>query len=316
METRRSRSMERLSRDDSALDRISDLLGRLVTTQAPTARREKFKVPEFDGTGDVAYFLRQFTDVTQANEWNPATTLLHIREALKGTAQACGNAETLEGVRNALQARFGLSVREARSKLSTLRKETKTTLQEHASEVTRLMNIAYADLPVEHRQRMTLDMFQGTLGNAYLQRHLLAVDAHTLEDTVRAGSEFLQIKPTNFPSSHVHVVEEDVQELDVQVVQANTLDTLMKMVQNLTSEIDALKKTQNQSAAPVQEQVQISKRIQRKAPRNGSVPHTASRPTVCWSCGQPGHTARVCPTNCWETPRQGMSGNAMGPQQL
>jgi hypothetical protein len=308
--------MERLNRDDSALDRISDLLGRLVTTQAPATRRDKFKAPEFDGTGDVAYFLRQFTDVMQANEWNPAATLLHIREALKGTAQACGNADTIEGVYNALQARFGLSVREARSKLSTLRKEAKTTLSEHATEVTRLMNVAYAELPSEHRQRMTLDMFQGTLGNAYLQRHFLAVDPRTLEDAVRTGSEFLQIKPASFPSSQVHIVEEDVQMPDIQAVHTNALDTLMKMVQNLSSEIDALKNSQNRLATPVQEVVRNPERVRRKAPGIGNVPRTASRPTVCWSCGQPGHTARACTTNPWETPRQRMSGNAMGPQQL
>jgi hypothetical protein len=316
METRRSRSMERLSRDDSALDRISDLLGRLVTTQAPTTRREKFKAPEFDGTGDVAYFLRQFTDVTQANEWNPAATLLHIREALKGTAQACGNAETLEGVYNALRARFGLSVREARSKLSTLKREPRTTLQEHATEVTRLMNVAYAELPLEHRQRMTLDMFQGTLGNAYLQRHLLAVDARTLEDTVRAGSEFLQIKPTSFPNSQVHIVEEDVQEPDVQVVQANPLDTLMKMMQSLTTEVSALKKAQNQQSIPIPEVIRKPDRARRNPPGISNVPYTTTSPTVCWGCRQPGHARKACPVNPWETSRQQMSGNAHGPQQL
>ena len=30
-----------------------------------------------------------------------------------------------------------------------------------------------------------------------MQRHLLAVPTHTLEDAVRAGDEYLQIKPVN-----------------------------------------------------------------------------------------------------------------------
>ena len=83
----------------------------------------------------------------------------------------------------ALRAHFGLSPREARSRLSTLQKEYRTSLQEHAAEVGRLVAIAYGELPVEYQAGIKL------------QRHLLAVPTHTLEDAVRAGNEFLQIKP-------------------------------------------------------------------------------------------------------------------------
>ena len=74
----------------------------------------------------------------------------------------------------------------------------KTTLQEHAAEVEKLVNLAHTDLPAEYRTNMLVDVFSATLGNAYLQRHLLAVHAPTLELAVRAGNEFLQIQPTNF----------------------------------------------------------------------------------------------------------------------
>ena len=56
------------------------------------------------------------------------------------------------------------------------------------------MNLAYEELPAYHRARMMLDTFSSTLGNAYLQQHLLAINADTLEAAVRAGSEFLQIR--------------------------------------------------------------------------------------------------------------------------
>ena len=59
----------------------------------------------------------------------------------------------------------------------------------------RLIAIAYGELPVEYQAGMKLETFCSTLGYVPLQRHLLAVPTHTLEDAVWAGNKFLQIKP-------------------------------------------------------------------------------------------------------------------------
>ena len=66
------------------------------------------------------YFIQQFTDVADANQWNPAATLLHLREAPKDGARECGKANIVASVFAAVQAWFGLSVREARTKLTSL----------------------------------------------------------------------------------------------------------------------------------------------------------------------------------------------------
>ena len=94
-----------------------------------------------------------------------------------------------------------MSPREARSRLSGLRKEYKVILQEHATEVDRLVTIAYEELPHHHQAGMALEIFCSTLGNAYLQRHLLAVDTPTLTDAIRAGNEYLQIPAHPRPGS-------------------------------------------------------------------------------------------------------------------
>ena len=44
---------------------------------------------------------------------------------------------------------------------------------------------------------MRLETFFSTILYLPLQRHLLTVPTHTLEDAVTAGNEFLQIKPAN-----------------------------------------------------------------------------------------------------------------------
>lgn len=77
-----------------------------------------------------------------------------------------------------------------------MKKDTFTSLQEHAIEVSRrLVSTAYTDLPEKYQHRMMLETFCNTLGNAYLRHHLLAVATSSIEDTVITGNEFLQIQP-------------------------------------------------------------------------------------------------------------------------
>ena len=60
---------------------------------------------------------------------------------------------------------------------------------------------------------MALEVFANTLGNAYLQRHLLAVGPRDLDEAIRAGNEFLQIRPVGTNTSpKVRVVEDDYEE--------------------------------------------------------------------------------------------------------
>ena len=105
-------------------------------------------------------------DVVDGNQWNPTTTLLLLPEALKDGTRECGKA--IANIFAALQIRSGLSVREATAKLTSLRWESRTSLQEHAAEVEKLVSIAYADLPERYQEEMALDTFCNTLGHAYL----------------------------------------------------------------------------------------------------------------------------------------------------
>ena len=51
---------------------------------------EVFKSPEYNGTGSVEVFIRQFLDVAEANTWDEKAALLHLRMALKDDARDCG----------------------------------------------------------------------------------------------------------------------------------------------------------------------------------------------------------------------------------
>jgi hypothetical protein len=304
MESRRTRSAGRPRAEVGLAE--ADLFDRLATvleraTAEPRRAAPEFKAPTFDGKGDVEIFIAQFTEVAEANEWEGRAILLHLREALKDGAKDCGRSPYLDSIFTALRARFGLSPREARARLSGLRRDNNTPLQEHASEVERLVGIAYADLPRHNQDSMVVDTFCSTLGNAYLQRHLLAVPTRTLEEAVRAGNEFLQIKLYQ-PRGTVHQIGEEEPEGQATAVQVESSSIgvealLLKVIQQLSDKLDLL----------------------HKAP---STPVEASRPTgrdtVCWGCRRPGHTRRRCPTHPWNQVTNNntrKSGNDISPQQ-
>jgi hypothetical protein len=284
------------------LDRLTTAI-ELLSTRAVQPAAERFKTPAYDGKGDVELFIRQFTEVTDANGWTTAAALLHLREALKEGARDCGRAQSLMGIFTALRARYGLSPREARAKLNSLRRESSTTLQEHASEVQKLVNVAYADLPQCNQADMVVDTFCSTIGNAYLQRHLLAVATPTLEDAVRAGNEFLHIKIYPARTSVQAVEEEEHEEPDRIPAQVRTTSTppgaegllapLTLLLQQLTEQLGRVQIPTNVPGMP------------------GRPP---KREVECWRCRTPGHTQREC-TAKMTSYQSRRPGNGAGPQQ-
>lgn len=109
-----------------AVDRLADILGRLVAAPRPAARREEYKTPQFSGEGDIEYFIQQFENVGQANQWDREATSFYFREALRDGARDCGQSFRTAGIYASLRARYGLFPREARSRLNNLRKDYRT----------------------------------------------------------------------------------------------------------------------------------------------------------------------------------------------
>ena len=100
-----------------AEERLIEAIEALVERQGrePGPAMPAFKAPQFDGEGDVEYYIQQFTDVATANQWTEPAQLLYVRESLKEGARDCGKAPTVAGVFANLRARYGLTPREARA---------------------------------------------------------------------------------------------------------------------------------------------------------------------------------------------------------
>jgi hypothetical protein len=272
-----------MTEDSSTMEKLAEVLERLAVPRAPAPT---FKPPRFNGTGNVEIFIRQFTAVAEANQWSDDATLLHLQGALKDEARDCGGAEDVESIQEALRARYGLTAREARSRLTQLRKDYKTPLQEHAAWVEELMKVAYPDLGSATRTEMAVDHFTHSLGNASLQRHLLAVKPDTLTGAVRAGNEYLQVK-TPYHGGVKQVEEESPAEPPVlSQVQADPMVVLTEALTKLSKQMSEL-------------QGQVS--------RKGG-PRRDTSNIKCFTCGKLGHFQSKCP----EKPQT--SGNAEGQQ--
>ena len=82
MATRRGRSMDREG------DRLTEGLERLACRPMLPAHAPQFKAPQYNGQGYVEYFISRFEEISDANGWEDAAALLHLREALKRMRKA------------------------------------------------------------------------------------------------------------------------------------------------------------------------------------------------------------------------------------
>ena len=262
---------------------INELRDLRVTQQAE--RPERFKPPQYNGEGDIELFIQHFTEVAMANNWNEMATLLHLREALQDSAKEYSRAATVDAIFATLRSRYGVTQKEARVKLSGLRKDSRRSLHDHALDVEKLVRQAFGDLPEGTQTNMMLETFCGSLGHAALQRHLLAVRPETLAEAVQHGQEFLQVK-TDRPSSDtskVRAMEGSESDDEVaEVMEASRLDTLTQTVKQLA---DAVLKMQQQNVTK------------------------PSKEAKCWGCQKNGHIRKNCPTHPWT-----QTGNEACPQ--
>jgi len=92
-------------------------------------------------------------------QWPPRVALLKLRMALKDKAKPYGTGPDVDRIFASLRACFGIFAIDARARLQRLRHDPHTPLQEHATTVVRLAQIAVRDLPQANRERYTYDAF-------------------------------------------------------------------------------------------------------------------------------------------------------------
>ena len=266
-------------------------------TNAVTRRdnRKTFHTPHYQGESDVDIFIAQFEDVVQANQWTDSEATLHLRLSLNGKAASCGQqTDNREEIYDNLRSRFGITTKQAKDQLRTIRRNPGQSLHELSCEISKLTNLAYGNLSSADRTEMALDTFSRALEHVGVQRHLLQAKPTTLSEMVRTCEEFFQIgKETKMKLTAISETEEEV-------APPNYFKEMMQQQQQLLSVmIQQQQEATNQQALLMKQLVEQAT----KKPR---------APLACYHC-KGNHMQRNCPLlqKTKPTPAE----NAEGPAQ-
>jgi hypothetical protein len=258
------------------MERLTELMGNAIIR----GQAEKFKPPKYDGTGDVEYFLQQFDDCREANGWNNAASVLHLRKCLEKNALECGRGANVDEISENLRARFSLSMRQARDRLNNIRRETGQNLYDLGTEIERLVRLSYPDMRQQDRTTIAIDTMKRALDHKGLSRHLLAVQCNTVQAVVRAAEEYFQISNINSSSNR-------------QRYQLNALQDQAGFEENHKTGMEQLLQAIEQNT------LMLSKIVNPQQPRGFT--HTAGRfkqqNSQCYRCGATDHWKKNCPLN-------------------
>ena len=267
-----------------------------LTQALQLAGRPSFKPPSFSGEEDIELFLKQFGDVADANRWTPLERTLHIRSQLQGDAQSCGQGESYQEIVDDLKARYGLTRRGARDRLTNIRLKAGQNVHKQASEITKLVSIAFPVLPDTDQQTMALEYFSRAWESKAVQEHLLSRGPTTIREAVRATEEFLAIHEAG-PRPRANAVEQATEES--KPAQEVTQAGFMMMAEAM----------QTQTALLQQLVLRLGTM---SSPANQPPPQPQSTPLQCYSCGGP-HLKKHCPSRQLTGGQQSRQGNGSDP---
>jgi len=224
-------------------------------------------------------------------QWPPRVALLKLRMALRNKAKPYGTGPDIDGIFASLWARFGFSAIDARARLRRLRRDPHTMLQEHATTVMKLAQIAFHDLPQVHRERYTFDAFVQSINNLGLHHQFLAKGVTTVEGALAIGKAYIL-------ANHMHRNRVVSRQVDAGPSAAPSVPNVENpAVANVTqmtlaSKVDHVTDMLAQLVAALVPPNLVDNTRELGGPR-------AQSPGVgqpfCWGCGRPGHFQKSCP---------------------
>ena len=257
------------------------------TGQASPGDRYRLSPPIFGGDGDVEQFIREFQDVATIAAWPVQVRVLQLRACLTGRAKSFALGPDEAHILRALRTRFGMTTEEASDRLQVMRRDKRTSLEDHANEVERLAQVAFSHVTGPGRQRLVYNAFFKSVNHPDLQRHWMAAKVGSLDEALEMGKAYFQVEELQGPRFTARQVVEDGDTMPANPQAAAAVTQSPEQTQ-LTMLIDLVKGLQATVAELQQGQTS------RQAPRVREDPTRPSRLT-CWGCGSPGHVRRHCP---------------------
>ncbi|GFX69681.1 retrovirus-related Pol polyprotein from transposon 412 [Trichonephila clavipes] len=142
------------------------------------------KLSTYDGKTNWEVYKTQFSIISEANGWIEGVKACQLSASLREEAaeilQTLPDTEqrNLNSLYNALDLRFSQKYSKdyARLQMKTRLQKTGESLQEYASEVERVANLAFSDHPVTVREAISLQYFVDGLKDGEIQKAMRTAD--------------------------------------------------------------------------------------------------------------------------------------------
>ncbi|GFX50474.1 uncharacterized protein TNCV_2429431 [Trichonephila clavipes] len=165
-----------------------------VEKKLPEMRRTKaIKLSTYEGKTNWEVYKTQFSIISETNGWTEGVKACQLAASLRGEAaeilQTLPDTEqlNLNSLYNALDLRFGQKYSKdyARLQMKTRLQKTGESLQEYASEVERLANLAFSDHPATVRETISLQYFVDGLKDGEIQKAVRMADVQDLKSALK-----------------------------------------------------------------------------------------------------------------------------------
>ncbi|GFV00880.1 uncharacterized protein TNCV_1386941 [Trichonephila clavipes] len=158
-----------------------------------TAFTGPVKLSIYDGKTNWEVYKTQFSMISEANGWTEGVKACQLAASLRGEAaevlQTLPDTErlNLNSLYNALDHRFGRKYSKdyAHLQMKTRLQKTGESLQEYASEVERLANLAFSDNPTTVRETISLQYFVDGLREGEVQKAVRMADVQDLKSALK-----------------------------------------------------------------------------------------------------------------------------------
>ena len=244
----------------------------------------KWRLPWFDGQGDIHLFKHQFEQISSFSGWDEQISLIQLRSCLEGSAKDCGRGSSVNEVFSRLISMFGCSPFQAREQLHSLHYQPTESYTTLSNRVERLVRIAYGDLGEKVVNQMALEHFTRALEDTSLRCHMLAVKPRNLAEATEAAEQFAMAKRSFVKNSKV----QRLNKVDV-TLSKSEYGELKNIIHTLQSTVEDQSRLINDQRRRL-DSLERSVRSPLPTPRfTGTVNKT------CFECGDPSHLRNRCP---------------------
>lgn len=195
-------------------------LNAFATYFVPPTRIRLFP-KEYEGKEPWVVYKRHFEAVARANAWSSELKALYLAPYLRGTALAFYDTldirvrDSYELLGSAFAERFSDEYRQstAHCQLRARVQKAKESLSEFATDLQRLVCLAFGDCPEQARNRIALSQFLDGIADVDVQQRVRDVEPGTLEDALAQATRVEASRgAARLSRRHIPVAEANVTE--------------------------------------------------------------------------------------------------------